>query len=140
MHWNCSRQFTAYTPSMEIKNIFHRFHLFGWPLVSLIAGGVTTLAFAPFDLSGLVFLTLAVVFYFWDKLPAKQAAISAWLFGLGLQCSGVSWIFYSVHVHGSAPVFFAILLVFLLCCYLSIYTALAVYTVNRYLPSKPVLR
>ncbi|NOQ68661.1 MAG: apolipoprotein N-acyltransferase, partial [Gammaproteobacteria bacterium] len=68
------------------------FHLFGWPIVSLIAGGVTTLAFAPFDLSWLVFFTLAVVFYFWDKLPAKQAAISAWLFGLGLQCTGVSWI------------------------------------------------
>ena len=116
------------------------FHLFGWPIVSLIAGGVTTLAFAPFDLSWLVFFTLAVVFYFWDKLPAKQAAISAWLFGLGLQCTGVSWIFYSVHVHGSAPVFFAVLLVFLLCCYLSLYTALAVYTVNRYLPNKPVLR
>jgi apolipoprotein N-acyltransferase len=123
-----------------VKNIFHRVHLFGWPIVSLIAGGVTTLAFAPFDLSWLVFFTLAVVFYFWDKLPAKQAAISAWLFGLGLQCTGVSWIFYSVHVHGSAPVFFAVLLVFLLCCYLSLYTALAVYTVNRYLPNKPVLR
>ncbi len=125
---------------MEIKNIFHRAHLFGWPIVSLISGAITTLAFAPFDLSWLVFLTLAVAFYYWDKLPAKQAAISAWMFGLGLQCTGVSWIFYSVHVHGSAPVFFALLLVFLLCCYLSIYTALAVYTVNRYLPNKPVLR
>ena len=125
---------------MEIKNIFFRIHLFGWPLVSLLAGVISTLAFAPFDLSGLIFLTLAVAFYYWDKLPAKQAAISAWLFGSGLQCSGVSWIFYSLHVHGSAPVYFAVFLVFLLCCYLSIYTALAAYTVNRYLPNNPVLR
>ena len=123
-----------------MKNIFFRVHLFGWPIVSLIAGGVSTLAFAPFDLSWLIFLTLAVVFYYWDKLPAKQAVISAWLFGLGLQCTGVSWIFYSLHVHGSAPVYFSVFLVFLLCCYLSIYTALAAYTVNRYLPNKPVLR
>lgn len=109
-------------------------------LFSLVAGAASTLAFAPFNLSWLVFITLAVAFYFWDRLPAKKAAISAWLFSLGLQCSGVSWIFYSVHVHGSAPVSFAVLLVFLLCCYLSIYPALAAYTVNRYLPDKSVLR
>ena len=123
-----------------MKNIFHRFHLFSWPLTSLVAGGLTTLAFAPFDLSWIVFLTLAAAFYFWNELPAKQAAISAWLFALGLQGTGVSWIYHSLHTHGSAPAFFAALLIFLLCCYLSLYTALAAYAVNRYLPNKPVLR
>ncbi|RKZ60539.1 MAG: apolipoprotein N-acyltransferase, partial [Gammaproteobacteria bacterium] len=114
--------------------------MFSWPIASLIAGCLTTLAFAPFDLSWLVFFTVAAVFYLWTNLPAKQALISAWLFGLGLQCTGVSWIYYSLHVHGSAPVLFAIILVFLLCCYLSIYTALSVYVVNRYLPDNTVLR
>jgi len=111
-----------------------------WVWLSLISGGLTTLAFAPFDLSWLVFFTLAVAFYFWDALPARQAAISAWLFSLGLQCTGVSWIYHSLHTHGSAPGLFAALLIFLLCCYLSIYVALAAYTVNRYLPNKPVFR
>ena len=63
--------------------------------------------------------------------------ISGWLFSLGLQCSGVSWIFHSLYTHGSAPAVFAALLIFLLCCYLSIYIALAVYVVNRFLPAKP---
>ena len=123
-----------------MHSVIHRFQWLQWSLLSLIAGGLTTLAFAPFDLSWLVFLTLALAFYFWNELPAKQAAVSAWLFALGLQCSGVSWIYHSLHTHGSAPTFFAMLLIFLLCCYLSIYTALAAYTVNRYLPNKPVLR
>ena len=123
-----------------MHSVIHRFQWLQWSLLSLIAGGLTTLAFAPFDLSWLVFLTLALAFYFWNELPAKQAAISAWLFALGLQCSGVSWIYHSLHTHGSAPTFFAVLLIFLLCCYLSLYTALAAYTVNRYLPNKPVLR
>ncbi len=123
-----------------MSNYYFRFRQFYWLLLSFASGGLTALAFAPFDLSWLVFLTLAVAFYFWDRLSAKQAAISAWLFSLGLQCAGVSWIYYSVHVHGSAPAFFAVLLVFLLCCYLSIYPALAAYTVNRYLPNSPVLR
>ena len=111
-----------------------------WPLLSLLSGALTTLAFAPFDLSWLVFLTLAVPFYLWHRLDAKQAAVSGWLFALGLQCTGVSWIYYSLHVHGSAPVLFAALLIFLLCCYLSLYTALAVYAVNRFLPNKTALR
>ncbi|MBT8133904.1 MAG: apolipoprotein N-acyltransferase [Gammaproteobacteria bacterium] len=111
-----------------------------WPLLSLIAGAFTTLAFAPFDQSWLVFISLALPFYLWTQLTAKQAAISAWLYGLGLQGTGVSWIYYSLHVHGSAPVIFAVLLIFLLCCYLSIYTALSAYTVNRFLPESVLLR
>lgn len=119
-----------------VDNFLTRF----WPLLSLIAGAFTTLAFAPFDQSWLVFITLALPFYLWTRLTAKQAAISAWLYGLGLQCTGVSWIYYSLHVHGSAPVIFALLLIFLLSCYLSIYTALSAYTVNRFLPASPIMR
>jgi apolipoprotein N-acyltransferase len=122
------------------KIFLHRSLFSYWPFFSLIAGALTTLAFAPFDLSWLVFFTLAPVFYFWSRLTTKQAAISGWLYGLGLQCTGVSWIYHSLHTHGSAPAFFAVLLIFLLCSYLSIYTALAAYTVNRFLPDKPVLR
>jgi len=109
-------------------------------LISLIAGGLTTFAFSPFDQGWLVLITLAVVFYIWNQLSARQAAVNAWWFSIGLQCSGVSWIYYSLHVHGSAPVFFAVVLVFLLCAYLSIYTALLAYTVNRFLPQSTVLR
>ena len=106
----------------------------------MLAGAATTLAFAPFDLSALVFFTLALAFYFWNRLSLKQATFSAWLFSLGLQCTGVGWIYHSVHTHGDAPAIFAVLLVFLLCCYLSFYSALAVYTVNRFLPSNAKLR
>lgn len=123
-----------------MNNLFTRLRQSYWWLFSLACGAISTLAFAPFDLYWLVFLTVAVAFYLWHRLPARQAAISAWLFSMGLQCSGVSWIYYSIHVHGSAPASFAVLLVILLCCYLSIYPALAAYTVNRYLPDKPVLR
>lgn len=125
---------------MEIKHTFQRLQSLAWPLLSLLLGGLTTLSFAPFDLNWLVFFTLAAVFYLWSRSSARQAAVSAWFFGLGLQGSGVSWIYYSLHVHGSAPALFAGLLIFLLCVYLSIYTALAAYTVNRYLPNNRVLR
>ena len=111
-----------------------------WPLSSVIAGALTTLAFAPFDLSWLVFITLAFAFALWNSLPLRQATISGWLFGMGLQCSGISWIFHSLHTHGSAPAYFAILLIFLLSCYLSLYTGLAVYVVRRFIPSAVTVR
>lgn len=111
-----------------------------WSLLSLLAGALSTLAFSPFDYSWLVFLTLALVFYHWNDSSPRQAALSAGLFGLGLQGTGVSWLYYSVHVHGSAPVVFAILLVFLLCIYLSLYTALSAYVINRFLPANSLLR
>lgn len=127
-----------------VNNIVHRLRplrwLVSWPLFSLAAGALTTLAFAPFDFVWLVFFTSASALYYWNTLPLKQAVISAWLFGLGLQCTGVSWIFHSLHTHGSAPAVFAALLIFLLCCYLSLYVALAVYVVNRFLPTNPVSR
>ena len=127
-----------------VNNVFYRLRplswLVSWPLISFVAGALTTLAFAPFDYSWLVFLTLAIVFYYWHRLPLKQAVISGWLFGLGLQCTGVSWIYFSLHVHGSAPAFFAGLIIFLLSACLALFTAMAAYTVNRYLPDNRILR
>ncbi len=125
---------------MNKDSFFSRVAQSYWILLSLFAGAISTLAFAPFNYSGLIFLTLALAFYLWDRLPLKQAVTSAWLFSLGLQCTGVSWIYHSLHTHGSAPAVFAGLLIFLLCCYLSIYTALAVYAVKRFLPERQAWR
>ena len=111
-----------------------------WPIFSVLAGAATTLAFAPFNLSVLVFFTLALAFYFWNSLSLNQATFSAWLFSLGLQCTGVGWLYHSVHTHGDAPAVFAALLIFLLCCCLSLFSAMAVYTVNRFLPNNTKLR
>lgn len=129
---------------LKLNNIISRLEqlswLVSWPLFSFVAGTLTTLAFAPFELSWLVFVTLALAFYYWHRLPLKQAVISGWLFGLGLQCTGVSWIYFSLHVHGSAPAFFAALTIFLLSACLALFTAMAVYIVNRYLLDKQILR
>ena len=125
---------------MEIKTIFQRFQWLALPLLSLLSGALTTLAFAPFNLSFLAFFTLALAFYIWSRCSAKQAALSGWLFGLGLQCTGISWIYFSLHVHGSAPAFFAALTIFLLSSVLALFPMMAAFSVNRYLPDNRVLR
>jgi len=119
---------------------WHTERSWAWALLSLFAGGMTTLAFAPFDLVPLVFIAVAIMLVLWLKLPHRKAVLSAWLFSMGLQMSGVSWIFHSLHTHGNAPAWFSIILIFLLACYLSIYPALAVYAVRRFLPAKEPVR
>lgn len=101
-------------------------------VVYLLAGALVTLAFAPFNQVWLIYLMLAVLFYGWSVSTPKQALINGWLFSLGFQCSGVSWIFYSLHYHGGSPSILAVLMIFLLSAYLSIYPALAGFLINRY--------
>lgn len=102
------------------------------PLISLLAGALTVLAFAPYNQVWLLYLSIAFIFYVWLISSPKKALLHGWLFGLGMQCSGVSWIFFSLHYHGGSPTLFAILLIFFLAAYLSIYTALAGFCVNRF--------
>ena len=102
------------------------------PLLSLLAGALTALAFAPFDQVWLIYLLTAFLFYVLLQSSPKKALLHGWLFGVGMQCSGVGWIYFSLHYHGGSPTLFAFLLIFFLSAYLSIYTALAGFFVNRF--------
>jgi apolipoprotein N-acyltransferase len=62
-------------------------------LLSLVAGASMTLAFAPFNQVWLVYVLLSVLFFLWLKSSPKRALFIGWLFGLGMQCTGVCWIF-----------------------------------------------
>ena len=99
-----------------------------------------TLAFAPFNQVWLIYLMLAILFYGWSASTPKKALLNGWMFGVGLQCSGVSWIFYSLHYHGGSPSILAALLIFLLAAYLSIYPALAGFLINRYCKTNVVIK
>jgi len=109
-------------------------------ILSAVAGGLSTLAFAPYNHVWLIFVSQAIVFTVWQQLTPLKAWFSGWLYGLVLQGTGVGWIYYSLHVHGGSPAPFAVGLVFLLACYLGIYNGLTAYVVVRFCPQKPVLR
>ena len=103
-----------------------------FPLLSLLAGALTVFSFAPFNQPWLIYPLVAFLFYVWSHSSPKKTLLHGWLFGVGMQCAGVSWIYFSLHYHGGSPAVFAVLLVFLLASCLSIYTALAGYIVNRF--------
>lgn len=109
-------------------------------LVNAVAGVMATLAFAPYSYTWLIFISVAMAFYSWLSLSPRQAWLAAWVYGIALQCSGVGWIYYSLHVHGDSPAPFAFLVIFLLACYLSIYTGLVAWLVNRFTAENGLLR
>ncbi|UPQ82301.1 apolipoprotein N-acyltransferase [Pseudomonas knackmussii] len=77
----------------------------GWPgnLLALVAGALTTLSLAPFDIWPLALLSIGLIYLGLRELPAKQAAGRGWCYGFGLFASGVSWVYVSIHDFGAAP-------------------------------------
>lgn len=77
----------------------------GWPgnLLALVAGALTTLSLAPFDIWPLALLSIGLIYLGLRELPNKQAAGRGWCYGFGLFASGVSWVYVSIHDFGAAP-------------------------------------
>ncbi len=76
----------------------------GWPgnLLALVAGTLTTLSLAPFDIWPLGLLSVALLYLGLRETAAKQAAQRGWCYGFGLFASGVSWVYVSIHDFGAA--------------------------------------
>lgn len=75
-------------------------------LLSIIAGSILPLAFAPFSIHPIEILSPAILLLIWQRLSssAKQCFISGWLFGFGFFAGGASWVYASIYNYGHAPV------------------------------------
>ncbi|SQG00576.1 apolipoprotein N-acyltransferase [Paucimonas lemoignei] len=91
----------------------------GWPgnLLAVVAGALTTLALAPFDIWPLALVALAMFYLGLRNLSPRQALGRGWCFGFGLFGAGTSWIYVSIHNFGGASVLLAgfLMLLFIAC-------------------------
>jgi len=71
-------------------------------LIALVAGALSTLSFAPYNLWPLGMLSVALLYQGLKEVTPRQAALRGGAWGLGLFASGVSWIYISIHLHGNA--------------------------------------
>ncbi|SEI01128.1 apolipoprotein N-acyltransferase [Rheinheimera pacifica] len=95
-------------------------------LLLIAAGGVTTLAFAPYTLWWLPLLSLALLVFLLQRAPtAKQAALRGFSFGLGWFGVGISWVHVSIDQFGGLPLAGSLGLMALLVSYLALFPALA---------------
>ncbi|MDE2365627.1 MAG: apolipoprotein N-acyltransferase [Betaproteobacteria bacterium] len=94
------------------------------PFIVFPLGALTVLGFAPFYLFPVPVFTLALLCRFWRRsTTSAQAALLGFSFGMGLFSAGVTWIYVSLHDFGGMPMPAAVLALFVLCAYLSLFPA-----------------
>ncbi len=75
--------------------------------LSLAAGALTPLAFAPFDAWPCAILGPALLLLALGEANPRVAVLRGWLFGVGFYGTGVSWVYVSIHEFGYAPAWLA---------------------------------
>jgi apolipoprotein N-acyltransferase len=107
-----------------------------WTL-ALLAGGLVTLSFSPFDLWPAAVLGCALLAYLTAGCTPRQALLRGWLFGLGLFGTGASWVYVSIHVYGNASPLLAASLTLLFCAGLALLHAVQAWVYVRFVRMLP---
>jgi apolipoprotein N-acyltransferase len=95
-------------------------------LLALLAGVAHTFSFAPYEFPAVQLVALAALIALVQHQPSwRWAALTGFAFGLGWFCTGVSWVYISMHDHGDMPFAIAAPATVALASYLSLYPALA---------------
>jgi apolipoprotein N-acyltransferase len=98
---------------------------------ALLAGALLPLAYAPFGVYPLAWLSLASFFLLLHALPPGRALLRGWCFGIGLFGVGVSWVYVSIHYYGNAGVLASAAVALALVLATALYPALFAWSVNR---------
>ncbi|MCG5536399.1 apolipoprotein N-acyltransferase [Ectothiorhodospira mobilis] len=106
-------------------------------LGALLAGVVTVLAFAPFGWRPLAVAGPALLFILWAGASPKQAGLRGYAFGAGFFGAGVYWIYYSLHLFGSAIAPLAALITAGFVLFLALFPALLGWLAARLRPGLP---
>ncbi|MDQ2069910.1 apolipoprotein N-acyltransferase [Natronospira bacteriovora] len=104
-------------------------------LLSLAAGAVMVLSFAPFGLWPLAVVGLVAAFWLWNGHGPRRAFWLGWLFGVGLFGAGTYWLYETLVFFGNVPLPLAIAMMVALVCFLALYPALVAYLAARLAPA-----
>ena len=94
-------------------------------LLLLVAGGLQTLTFSPFQFWWLGPVSIALILLVTTGLEARRLFAAGWFAGLGLFASGASWVYISISEHGNTPAFLAVILTVLFVAGLALFHGLA---------------
>lgn len=114
-------------------------HLRNWQacLLALVAGALTPLSLAPFDLWPIAILSLCLFALLLWQQSGLRTLLRSFCFGLGFYGVGVSWVFVSIHFYGGASLVLAALLTFIFVAFLALVFSLPFYVLGRWLHQSP---
>ena len=93
----------------------------GWPsrVLSLLAGSLLPLAFAPVNLFPLAILSPAILFWLLLGINPRHAFITGYLFGIGFFGVGISWVMVSFNQFGGMGIVLSVIATLLFVLYLA---------------------
>jgi len=117
-----------------MKSLLHRITQPGWPgnLVAFIAGPLITLSMAPYNIWPLAVIAVLLFALTTQNASSGLASLRGWLMASGLFLSGASWIYVSIHDHGGAPVWLALVLVIGFCLAIGLFGLIPSYLYARF--------
>ncbi|HEX4326910.1 MAG TPA: apolipoprotein N-acyltransferase [Burkholderiales bacterium] len=98
---------------------------FGAPALCLLLGAASVAGLAPLNWWWLPPLTVCGLMLLWREATPKRAALLGYAFGLGWFCTGISWVYISMHDVGGMPALVAGLATLLFAAYLALWPAAA---------------
>ncbi|MCG7981373.1 MAG: apolipoprotein N-acyltransferase [Candidatus Thiodiazotropha lotti] len=96
-----------------------------------LAGALTTLAFAPFDLWIMAVLGPMLLFLIWQKTPGPSFR-SGFFYGFGLLGTGVSWLYVSIAQFGDLGWLFPLIITLGFILIISLYYGLLGWLAGRF--------
>lgn len=101
------------------------------PLILFLAGALSVLAYAPFNLVLLIVPALGLLAWAWRDASPARAALYGLCWGAGAFFVGMGWLMVALHRFGGMPVALAALAIGLLSAFLALLPALAGYLFAR---------
>ncbi|BBI69539.1 hypothetical protein PKHYL_37300 [Psychrobacter sp. KH172YL61] len=84
-------------------------------LIALLAGGAFTLALAPYGIWPIALVSPAILYaLLMPEMTGRRAFLIGQAYGTGLWCVGAFWLYTSIHVYGSTPVWLALIMIALM--------------------------
>jgi apolipoprotein N-acyltransferase len=106
-------------------------------LLALLAGALTTPAFAPFNLWPLALLGPAMLMLLWTR-DERPCFATGFAYGLGLMGTGVSWLYVSIAQFGELGWLFPLLITLGFVSVVALFYALLGWLAGRLRPSRLV--
>jgi apolipoprotein N-acyltransferase len=101
-------------------------------ILAFLAGLLTVLGFAPYEVFVAPVVGLTILFCLWQRTSQLKHVFQLGLsFGLGLYGLGIYWIYISLHDFGGMPWWFAGFSTFCLCAFMALFPALVGYLSKR---------
>ena len=104
--------------------------------LACLSGALLTLAYAPFSLWLVTFLSLTSFVYLLSNSLPKHGFKLGLAFGLGWFGAGMSWVHVSIADFGGVPLIGSLALMLLLSAYLALFPAISCYLLTKYFNHK----